>query len=65
MTDKDRIDFLEKVHAENKYSDIVTMRKSITGRGWRLHSTSDAECLGGISCKSVREAIDSFAKEAK
>jgi hypothetical protein len=57
ITDTQRIEFLEK---QNNGNDCI-FRQSTTGRGWRLHQTSDRECvvLTGISpFSSVRKAID-------
>ena len=55
ITDKDRIDFLQRLTDQKKYTGDVILRVSTTGRGWRLHETSQ---LGATS--SVREAIDTF-----
>ena len=52
-TDTERIDFLQKHLGE--YSGKVICRKSGTGRGWRLHETSQP---GAVN--NVRQAIDEF-----
>jgi len=60
ITDKNRLDFLQKLTDEAKYTGTVILRDSITGRGWRLHETSlpDAVC-------NVRTAIDNYIKRKK
>jgi hypothetical protein len=58
VTDKDRINFLQKLTDQKKYTGDVILRISTTGRGWRLHETSQ---LGATS--SVREAIDTFMEQ--
>ena len=61
ITDKDRIDFLEKIMTEKKYyTGKVMLRISTSGRGWRLHETSRR---GGWT--SVRDAIDAIIKRRK
>ena len=52
ITDKDRIEFLQKQIGVRKR---VICRQSTKGRGWRLHETGRAD---GVSC--VREAIDKY-----
>jgi len=52
-TDKERLDFLQKLNNRKKYTGKVILRESRIGRGWRLHETSRED---GYS--SVREAID-------
>jgi len=57
ITDTDRIEFLER---QNKGKTCV-FRQSTTGRGWRLHQTSEYECValtGHGPLKTVRDAID-------
>lgn len=57
MTDKERIDWLEKQNDNSRYTGRCVFRWSLTGRGWRLHETTRE------GYTSVREAIDA-AKEA-
>lgn len=57
-TDKDRLDFLQALNDTSSYTGHAICRWSNTGRGWRLHETSE----GGY--KSVREAIDALMQEA-
>lgn len=57
-TDKERIDFLQKLTGRKVYTGKVILRESSTGRGWRLHETSHVG-----SHKSVRHAIDAIMKE--
>jgi len=54
-TDKERLDFLQKLTDQKSYTGKVILRSSTTGRGWRLHETS---WKGAVF--SVREAIDNF-----
>jgi hypothetical protein len=51
-TDKERLDFLQKLNDRKLYTGKVILRESTTGRGWRLHETSRE------GTTSVREAID-------
>jgi len=51
-TDKELLDFLQKKNDEATYTGKCLFRMSITGRGWRLHETSQPGAK-----KSVREAI--------
>ena len=55
ITDKKRIDFLQKLTDESQYTGEVILRTSSRGAGWRLHETS----LKG-SVPDVRSAIDAF-----
>ena len=54
-TDKERLDFLQKLTDEKAYNGQVILRDSTTGRGWRLHETTQE----GAS-SSVRDAIDKY-----
>jgi len=58
LTDTDRINFLQKLTQDSKYTKRVVLRDSVTGRGWRLHETSIKE---GVH--DVRTAIDNYYKE--
>lgn len=60
FTDKERLDFLQEQLEKERYTGRCICRWSTTGRGWRLHETSQ---LSG--CRSVREAIDTFIKQEK
>lgn len=55
ITDTERLDLLDRLTKED-YEPGVILRRSETGRGWRLHQTSRE----GAS-PTVREAIDRFA----
>lgn len=58
VADSARLDALDAI--TGKYSGRVICRWSTTGRGWRLHeSTQDGSVL------NVREAIDTFLSTAK
>ena len=54
-TDKERIDFLQKITDQARFTGKVILRWSTTGRGWRLHETRQE---GGVL--DVRVAIDNF-----
>lgn len=55
ITDTDRINFLQKLTDKKKYTGKVILRKSVQGRGWRLHET---DLPGAVF--DVRQAIDNF-----
>ena len=54
-TDKERLDFLQKLTDNKAYTGLVILRSSTTGRGWRLHETDHENAT-----PSVRIAIDEF-----
>lgn len=54
-TDEKRLHFLQKLTDNGRYTGKVILRKSSTGRGWRLHETSFSNAK-----PSVREAVDDF-----
>lgn len=54
-TDRERIDFLECLNKQSSYTGLVVLRQSTTGRGWRLHETSQDGAVG-----TVRGAIDLY-----
>ena len=54
-TDKERLDFLQKLTNEKSFTGKVILRASSTCRGWRLHETSTTGAFN-----NVRQAIDSF-----
>lgn len=58
MTDTEMLDVLQKLNDEANYTGRCVLRRSTTGRGWRLHETSDDEF--GTPPKSVRQAIKLF-----
>ncbi len=59
ITDKDRLDFLQKIMVDDAlYTKECILRKSTRGRGYRLHETS----LRGAS-NSVRCEIDKMMME--
>jgi len=51
--DKDRLDYLQTLTNRRDYTGKVVLRRSATGRGWRLHETNKS-----VAYKSVRTAID-------
>lgn len=54
FTDKEMLDWLDKQNAKSKYTGVCQFRWSSTGRGWRLHETSDMK----NSFLFVRNAIE-------
>ena len=60
VSDKELLDFLEKLHKQSKYTGRCILRMSETGRGWRLHETD-----GGGASDTVREAILKFMESPK
>ena len=52
-TDKERLDFLQEWNDRKIYTGKCIIRGSTTGRGWRLHESSQSDAV-----KSVRAAID-------
>jgi len=56
ITDKERLDFLQELTDKKEYTGKVVLRKSTTGRGWRLHETGSWD----NPSTSVRDAIDNF-----
>jgi len=57
-TDTERIDFLQKLLDQKRYTGRAILRFSTTGRGWRLHETSNPK-----GKTSVRETMDIFMEE--
>jgi len=55
MTDTERLDFLQKLLDEAKYTGKAILRMSLQGRGWCLHET---DLPGAVA--DVRQAIDTF-----
>ena len=51
-TDSDLLDYLQNLTDKAEYTGRVVLRKSTTGRGWRLHETSRFNAK-----ETVREAI--------
>lgn len=63
MTDTELLNVLQKLNDEAGYTGRCVLRRSITGRGWRLHETSDGEVGTSVS---VRQAIELFVnREAR
>uniref|UniRef100_A0A6M3XZ57 Uncharacterized protein n=1 Tax=viral metagenome TaxID=1070528 RepID=A0A6M3XZ57_9ZZZZ len=60
ITDKERIDFLQRLTDRRHYTGKVILRESSNGRGWRLHETST---YGAV--RSVRDAIDEELRKEK
>lgn len=57
-TDKELLDYLQLLLDDVKYTGKCILRNSRTGRGWRLHETSQP---GGS--RDVREAIGNHMDE--
>ena len=55
-TDKELLDFLDGLNAEANYTGKCVLRMSTTGRGWRLHETSEEQS----SRLTAREAINVY-----
>ena len=58
LADSYRLDFLQAL-TDKSDDGLVVMRDSTTGRGWRLHETTQHE----NAVPSVRQALDNFIKE--
>ncbi len=60
LKDAKRLSWLQEQLDKKSYTGKCVFRWSTTGRGWRLHETSDKEGhrFGFIPNSSVREAID-------
>ncbi len=58
MTDTELLDALQSLNDRSDYTGKCILRMSTTGRGWRLHETSDEDF--GPPRKCVREAIVDF-----
>lgn len=54
-SDTELLDFLQKLTDDHRYTGMVMLRDSTTGRGWRLHETSHS---GAVS--DVRQAITNY-----
>jgi len=59
-TDTERLDFLQQLTDESRYSGHVILRRSTTDRGWRLHET---RAFGSVLF--VRDAIDTFLTKSE
>lgn len=55
MTDTERLDAIQREIDRKMYTGRVILRRSVTGRGLRLHESSLPEAV-----VDVREAIDRF-----
>ena len=55
ITDKERLDYLQKLLDRANYTGKCVLRDSTTGRGWRLH-----ESTLGDAVPDVRRAIDDY-----
>ena len=60
ITDKDRLDFLQKLLDEKEYTGKCILRDSLRNRGFRLHETTRE---GAVS--DVRQAIDDYMSQNK
>lgn len=54
-----RLNFLQDLTDEARYSGMVVLRMSEEGRGWRLHETRSYP----DATDDVREAIDNFMEQ--
>jgi len=59
-TDTELIEFLEEQNKKSKYTGKCVFRWSNTGKGWRLHETSD-----NLSFPTVRQAILSAIEDSR
>ena len=57
-TDTELLDFLQEQTNKSHYTGRCIMRKSTTGRGWRLHETEEGE---GVH--DVRQAIANYMEK--
>lgn len=57
-TDTERLDYLQRLLDEARYTGHVVMRMSDYGRGFRLHETARLEAV-----PDIRQAIDEFIDE--
>jgi len=57
-TDRELLNFLEKLNIESPYTGKYILRNSTRGKGWRLHETSRVD-----SSETVREAIIKMMEE--
>lgn len=59
-TDKQRLDFLQSLNDQTRYTGACVLRWSDNNKGWSLHETSRTP-----NYFSVREAIDSVMDKVK
>lgn len=57
ITDKERLDFLQKLNDKVEFTGFCCLRNSTTGRGWRLHET-EFPTDSHQAFSNVRDAID-------
>lgn len=60
LKDAERLSWLQKQLEKASYTGLCVFRWSTSGRGWRLHETSEEalDSFGFAPTNSVREAID-------
>ena len=58
-SDKELLDFLEKLNTEKAFTGKCVLRQSTNGRGWRLHETLACEFIPRVF-DTVREAINTY-----
>ena len=58
-SDTELLDYLQTLTDQKGYTGRVILRMSCTGRGWRLHETSES------AVSNVREAIASYMEEQR
>jgi hypothetical protein len=66
MNDSELLDFLDELHARSGFA-LCVLRRSTTGRGWRLHSLppSEERQLGVSGHTTARRAIEAFAERER
>lgn len=60
MNDTELLNVLQKLNDKAEYTGLCILRMSTTGRGWRLHETSEEDFVHPQ--KSVRQAIEDWVK---
>lgn len=60
MSDTELLDFLEELNRQARYTGKCILRMSGTGRGWRLHETSQLDEGENPVSNTVRDAIEKF-----
>lgn len=56
-TDTELLDWLESQNAKRSYSGRCMFRWSTTGRGWRLHETTESGASLSVR-RAIAEAMD-------
>ena len=58
MTDTELLNALQLLNDKKSYTGKCVLRLSVTGRGWRLHETSNKDAIS-----DVRQAIRNYLNE--